>query len=64
MKALGFVLGITLLAGCSSLATVDRSLVSAPLMSFTKTDADLLAPHTGLRGSSASSSGGCTVCAH
>jgi len=57
---------VVLLGGCTSVPTqeIDRSLVSSPLMSFTKGAADLVAPHTGLRGAAASSSGGCSVCAH
>lgn len=53
-----------LLIGCASVESVDRSIVSSPLMQFTETELDSVAPHTGLRGSGTSTAGGCTVCAH
>lgn len=53
-----------LLAGCASLDEVDRSLTASPLLSFTESEQDGLAPHTGLRGGATSGGGACTVCAH
>lgn len=44
--------------------SMDRSLVSSPLLGFEKSEQGSLAPHTGLRGSAAAGGGACTTCAH
>ena len=63
MKTLPLLL-LLVLTSCASMENMDRSLVNSPLLSFTGDDQDGLAPHTGIRGSGPSSTGGCSVCAH